>query len=70
MAPLPATQKILAPGLLLLSFSLIPTLAYSQTYDEWFAQGWDSGCEDSASGSTNQTEGKNTPFIKGYNLGN
>ena len=70
MAPLPATQKILALGLLLLlSFSLIPSLAYSQTYDEWFAEGWDSGCEDSASGSTNQTEGKNTPFIKGYNLG-
>jgi len=35
--------------------------------DEWFAEGWDSGCEDSASGSTNQTEGKNTPFTKGYN---
>jgi hypothetical protein len=70
MAPLPATQKILAPGLLLLlSFSLIPSFAYSQTYDEWFAEGWDSGCEDSAGGSTNQTEGKNTPFIKGYNLG-
>lgn len=53
--------------LLLPSFVIFP--AYSQTYDEWFAIGWDAGCEDSASGSTNQTEGKNTPFIKGYNLG-
>lgn len=55
--------------LLLLLTSLVTLPVYSQTYDEWFAQGWDAGCEDSTSGSMNQTEGKNTPFIKGYNLG-
>jgi hypothetical protein len=52
--------------LLLTSIGTIP--AYSQTYDEWFSQGWDAGCEDSATGAQNQTE-MNTPFTKGYTLG-
>lgn len=70
MAPLPATQKILALALLLLlSSSLIPSLAHSKTFDEWVAQGWDAGCEDSTNGFLNQTVGKNTPFTKGYDLG-
>jgi hypothetical protein len=70
MAPLPARQKISALGLLLLlSFSLIPSLAYSQTYDEWFAVGWNAGCVDGTNELAKRTEGKNTPFVKGYEVG-
>lgn len=63
----PVSVSMLTVLLVLPSVVFIP--AYSQTYDEWFAEGWDSGCEDSTNGSVNQTEGKNTPFAKGYDLG-
>jgi hypothetical protein len=65
--------RIETPVSVLMTLLLFPGVvivpAYSQTYDEWFAREWDSGCEDSKTGSGNQTEGKNTPFTKGYNLG-
>ena len=61
------TVSVLMMLILFPSVVILP--AYSQTYDEWFARGWDSGCEDSTNGSVNQTEGKNTPFTKGYNSG-